>query len=197
MSDSVHGVVLAGGESGRMGQPKPLLTVGPDTFLQRAVRTLQAAGCHRVHVVVNAEAEWAGAAVAGLDVELVRNPATHAQQVDSLRQVLRGLPDDACAVLVLPVDLPLVSPDTARSLIEAHRADPAPLLLPFHNGVAGHPVLLDRGLFAEILETELDEGVRSLIMSHAREMREVQVVDPGILIDIDTPDDYWRFIQQK
>jgi molybdenum cofactor cytidylyltransferase len=193
----IHGVVLAAGESARMGRPKALLTVGPETFLQRAVRTLQEAGCSRVYVVAGPDAAWADAAVDGLDVELVVNPVPDSEQIDSLRLVLQRLPGDVTAVVVLPVDLPLVAADTVRLLIESHHVEPASLLLPFHGDVAGHPVVLGRALFAEILETVLDEGIRSLIMSHAREVREVKVFDPGILIDIDTPDEYRRYIQQK
>jgi molybdenum cofactor cytidylyltransferase len=197
MSDSVHGVVLAAGESARMGQPKALLTIGSESFLQRAVRTLYAAGCDRVHVVTGPDAGWADAATAGLDVDLVANPVPGSEQIDSLRLVLQRLPGEVRAVVVLPVDLPLVTPETVRLLIDTYRGEPAPLLLPFHGAVAGHPVLLDRALFAEILETVLEEGLRSLILGRTQALREVRVIDPGILIDIDTPDDYRRHIQQK
>jgi molybdenum cofactor cytidylyltransferase len=130
-------------------------------------------------------------------LKLVPNDQVESEQVDSVRLALRSVPDDTAAVLVLPVDLPLVTEETAAALVNAWRIEPAPLYLPFHNTVAGHPVLLGRELFAEILDTQLEEGIRSLIMAHARDMREVKVTDPGILIDIDTPDDYWRYIEQK
>ena len=193
----VHGVILAAGRSTRMSEPKPLLEVGGETFLRRSARTLRQAGCERVHVVVNADAEWAEDAVRGLDAEVLHNPDPDSEQVDSLRIVLRTLPDDVGGVLVLPVDLPLVAAETARAVVAAFRAAPGPLFLPFHNGVAGHPVLLGRELFTEVLDSPLDEGIRSLIMEHSADLREVAVTDPGILIDIDTPDDYWRYIQQK
>jgi molybdenum cofactor cytidylyltransferase len=197
MSAIVDGVILAAGLSSRMAQPKPLLEVGSETFLQRCANILRAAGCHRVHAVVNAGAEWAPELAARAGVELVHNEHAESEQVDSLRLVLQRLGEDVAAVLVLPVDLPLVSETTARAVVDAFRAVPAPLVLPFHNGVAGHPVLLARELFADILHTPLEEGIRSLIMTHARLMREVRVNDPGILVDIDTPDDYWRYVQQK
>jgi molybdenum cofactor cytidylyltransferase len=193
----VHGVILAAGRSTRMSEPKPLLEVGGESFLRRSARTLRQAGCDRVHVVVNTDADWAEDAVRGVDAELVRNPDPDSEQVESLRIVVRGLPAHVAGVVVLPVDLPLVAPETVRALVAAFRATPGPLFLPFHNGVAGHPVLLGRALFAEVLDSPLDEGIRSLIMEHSADLREVAVTDPGILIDIDTPDDYWRFIQQK
>jgi molybdenum cofactor cytidylyltransferase len=197
MDTIIDGVILAAGLSSRMERPKPLLQVGSLTFLARAALTLRRAGCRHIYAVVNAGAEWAEDAARELDVELVANEQVESEQIDSLRLALRQVPDDAAAVLVLPVDLPLVAEETAAGLIAAFRAEPAPLYLPFHNTVAGHPVLIGRDLFDEILTAELEEGMRSLIMSHARDLREVRVADPGILIDIDTPDDYWRYIEQK
>jgi molybdenum cofactor cytidylyltransferase len=197
MQPTIIGIILAAGASDRMGRPKALLEVGGETFMQRIAGMLHAAGCHRVLVVVNADADWASQAAASLDVEVVANPVAQSEQVDSLRLALLRAGDDVAAALVLPVDLPLMSPDTVRAVVDAYRARPAPLVLPFHNGVAGHPVLLDRALFAEILDGRLEEGIRSLIMDRAKDILEVKVYDPGILVDIDTPDDYWRYIQRK
>jgi molybdenum cofactor cytidylyltransferase len=192
----VDGVILAAGLSARMSQPKPLLQVGTETFLERAAGTLRDAGCTHTYVVANADATWlAHAESLGLDV--VINAQPDSEQVDSLRLVIAQLAPVVQAVLVLPIDLPLVSGDTARALVEAFQSARAPLVLPFHNGVAGHPVLIARALFDDVLDPTLEEGVRSLIMKHSGAMHEVRVTDPGILIDIDTPDDYWRYIEQK
>jgi molybdenum cofactor cytidylyltransferase len=193
---SVDGVILAAGLSSRMERPKPLLMVGPVTFAERAVTTLRNAGCRRIYVVVNAGADWTGT-IEGDDIEIVVNEYPESEPVDSLRVALERVPADTAAVLVLPVDLPLIAEETAAALVASFRTGPAPLILPFHNGVAGHPILVDRELFSEILSRPLNEGLRTLIMENSRTLREVKVVDPGILIDIDTPDDYWRFIETK
>lgn len=197
MEALIDGIILAAGESSRMERPKPVLKVGAQTFVERAYSTLRAAGCRHVYVVVNAGADWADDALAGLEVERVDNDRPGSEQIDSLRLALRRVGADVAAVVVLPVDLPLVAEDTVAALIAGYRAAPGPLFVPFHNTVAGHPVLLGRELFGEVLDGSLDEGVRTLIMDHARDLKEVRVVDPGILIDIDTPDDYWRYIEQK
>lgn len=192
----VDGVILAAGLSTRMARPKPTLEVGSETFLERAARTLGNAGCRRTYVVANPESGWLDEA-ASLGLGVVINDRPGSEQIDSLRAALEQIPDDTGAVLVLPVDLPLVGERTAADVVAAYSADPAPLVLPFHSGVAGHPVLLARELFEEVLTGSFEEGVRSLILAHAHDLREVKVTDPGILIDIDTPDDYWRFIEQK
>jgi len=193
----IDGVILAAGLSSRMSRPKPLLEVGTLTFLERAATTLRYAGCRRTYVVVNADAEWADAEGARLGLDVVRNLQPESEQIDSLRLAVEQLDDDCGAILVLPVDLPLIAEETALAVADSFRVQPGPLIVPFHNTVAGHPVLLGRALFSEIIATPLEEGVRSLIMAHARELREVKVPDPGILIDIDTPDDYWRYVEQK
>lgn len=192
----VDGVILAAGRSTRMAEPKPLLTVGPVTFLERAAITLRKAGCRRTYVVANEDAAWLErAAQLGLDV--VVNPEPESEQIDSLRLVLRQLPDDTAGLVVLPVDLPLISESTATAVVRSFVARPAPLVLPFHNTVAGHPVLLGRELFDVVLTGSFEEGLRSLIMDHAHDLQEVRVEDEGILIDIDSPDDYTRSIEQS
>jgi CTP:molybdopterin cytidylyltransferase MocA len=193
----VDGVVLAAGLSSRMARPKPQLAVGTMTFLERAATTLRAAGCRRTYAVVNATDPVTADAARDHGLDVVINEYPESEPIDSLRLVLERLPDDTGAVLVLPVDLPLIAEDTATAIVRSFRDNPGPLILPFHNGVAGHPILIGRDLFTEILTRPFDEGLRSLIMESAQTLREVKVVDPGILIDIDTPDDYWRFIETK
>lgn len=190
----VDGVILAAGRSTRMAEPKPLLTIGPLTFLERAAITLRKAGCRRTYVVANADAMWLDRA-AQLDLDVVINPEPESEQIDSLRLVLRQLPDDTAGVLILPVDLPLITESTATAVVASFVARSAPLVLPFHNTVAGHPVLLGRELFDAVLTGTYEEGLRSLIMDHAHDLQEVRVDDEGILIDIDSPDDYSRSIE--
>lgn len=193
----VDGVVLAAGLSSRMARPKPQLAIGAMTFLERAATTLRAAGCRRTYAVVNATDDATTDAAHSYGLDVVVNEYPESEPIDSLRLVLERLPADTGAVIVLPVDLPLIAEETAAAIVRSFRENPGPLILPFHNGVAGHPILIGRDLFSEIITRPFDEGLRSLIMESAQTLREVKVVDPGILIDIDTPDDYWRFIETK
>jgi molybdenum cofactor cytidylyltransferase len=190
---TIDGIILAAGQSGRMGRPKAALTVPDGTsFLDRAVRTLHVAGCRRVLVVVNAAVEPPQSA----ELEVIVNALPQSEQIDSVRLALERLNDSTAAVMVLPVDLPLISPETAAAVAASFREHGAPVVVPCHEGVAGHPILLARALFGEILQRDWQEGMRSLLLAHELETLTVAVADPGILIDIDTPDDYVRHVVQ-
>jgi CTP:molybdopterin cytidylyltransferase MocA len=193
----VDAIVLAAGYSTRMERPKPLLEIGSETFIERAIRVLKEGGCRTVVAVLNGEDELTRRLAEDAGAVVVLNENSASEQLDSVRCGLGALPDDWAAVAVLPVDVPLVSAETVTQLIDAFRERPAPVVLPFHNGVAGHPVLFARETSPELLEREWGEGMRSLIMSHARDLREVRVEDPGVLIDVDTPEEYWRYVKDR
>ena len=192
----VDAVILAAGLSTRMERPKPLLEIGPETFIGRAVRVLREGGCRHIVAVLNGIDEETERAAREAGATVVVNAEAGSEQLDSVRCGIRALPEDWAGVAVLPVDVPLVSTHTIALLVAAAREEPAPVLLPFHNGVAGHPVVLGRAVAAELAQ-DWEEGLRSLIMSHARDLREVRVTDPGILIDVDTPEDYWRYVKDR
>ncbi|MEX0894028.1 MAG: NTP transferase domain-containing protein [Gemmatimonadota bacterium] len=190
-SDAVAGIVPAAGRSERMGTPKPLLEVDGQTFVARAVQLLRQGGCSPVVVVVAAADEATREAAETAGARVVENAAAHSEQVDSVRLALAALPD-APAALILPVDVPYVSATTVAAVVAAWQRGGAAIVLPEHDGVGGHPVLLDRTLFAALMETPQPEGVRSLLTVHAADVETVAVDDAGALLDLDTPADLHR-----
>jgi molybdenum cofactor cytidylyltransferase len=188
----VDGVVLAAGRSARMGRPKPLLRVNGETFMERAVRRLAGGGCRSVNVVVGASDESVERMARALGASAIRNPDRGSEQIESIRLAVSALPPDSGALMLLPVDVPLVSSTTVRALIGAFHARRPPIVVPVHGGEPGHPVLLSRVAFNRLLNEELPEGLRSLIESYGERVERVVVEDEGILIDIDTPQEYAR-----
>lgn len=193
----VDGIVLAAGRSSRMGQPKPLLRVGQESFLERAVRVLRDGGCRRVFVVAHEDdagvielAESAGA-------DVVRNPDAGSEQIDSLRRGLDALPEDSDGAVVLPVDHPLLATSTVEAMILAFRHRNAPIVRATHRGEPGHPTLFARELYPELSRTRLPDGARTVIDAHADEMEDVPVDDPGVPIDINTPEEYRREVEER
>lgn len=179
-----------------MGAPKALLEMEGRTFVDRAVGAMRDGGCDEVVVVtgpadreetprVRAAAEAAGARV-------VSNPSAESEQIDSLHRALAALDPDAEAMLVTPVDYPALTPAVVSALIAGFRRAPAPVARPTHAGGHGHPVLFAREVFPELLRGDLPEGARSVVHAHAARMLEVEVDEPGVLVDVDTPADYRR-----
>jgi len=190
---AVHGVVLAAGRSTRMGRSKALVALDGETLLERAVRVLLEGGCAGVVAIVRAEDEAAARLASAAGARVVVNGNPHAEQVDSLRLALRDLPDDAAAAAVLPVDVPFVRPATVARLIAAFRAGTALVVRPMYRGEPGHPTLFARALFADFAARELPHGARTVIEAHAADTLDIEVEDPGVAQDVDTPEDLARY----
>jgi molybdenum cofactor cytidylyltransferase len=187
---SYAGLILAAGESSRMGSPKALLEFRGDTFLDRLIRCFSAY-CAPVIVVLGHEPEVirAGVRAAGSAV-FVLNPDYSRGQFSSLQCGLRAVPEEAAGVLFTPVDHPNIEPATVRQLIAAG----APIAIPQYLGRHGHPVLFTRALIPEFLALGPDAQARQVLHGHAGEIRYLDVADPGILDDIDDPDAYHRLL---
>ncbi len=187
----IGGVVLAAGASARMGRPKALLPYGRSTFLECILGTLDAAGIGAVRVVVGADAAAILAATPALPPEaLVRNPRPEEGMLSSVRVGVAALPEGVEAFLLWPVDHPLARASTASVLIQAWRERKAPIVLPRHRGTRGHPVLFSVETIPELLSAPDDRGARHVVEAHAGDRVEVEVGDPGIAADIDTPEAY-------
>lgn len=201
---TVPAVVLAGGRSSRMGQPKALLPAGAETFVGRIARTLRAGGAAGL-VVVAPTADLAariGAALAGLapPPRVVVNPDPDRGQLSSLLvgldELERGAGDRrrVDAALVTLVDVPLATAATVRALLDRYRRTRAPVVRPARADRPGHghPVLFGRALFAELRRADPAAGAKPVVRAHEAEAEDVVVDDPGAFTDIDTPDDYRR-----
>jgi CTP:molybdopterin cytidylyltransferase MocA len=191
---SVAGIVLAAGRSSRMGEPKALLEVAGVTFLERAIDILRKGGCGTVTAVLASgeTGRRAGDIARRKGARVVENPRADTEQVDSLRIGLEGLPEDADAAVVLPVDHPLAEARTVRELIRGFRASGQQIVRPVYHDRPGHPVLFGRALWKELTAPDLDEGARDVIRAHAEGILDVAIGDRGVSVDIDTPEDYRR-----
>lgn len=195
-SVTFEGIVLAAGQSTRLGRPKALLAVGRETFLSQAVRVLGEGGAARIIVVVGDAPEVRSAAESA-DVTVVVNPDPTSEQLVSLLIGLDAVSEDVDAVAVLPVDCPLVATESVRALAEAAARTAKPIVLPMYNGVGGHPVMLRRPFFDVVRRSAAADGLRGLIVDHGHDVEIINVSDPGILVDIDTAREYDRYVDGK
>ena len=180
------GLILAAGESRRMGFPKALLRYREETFLDR-LAGLFVARCSPVIVVLGAEAERIRASVHSAATFVV-NPAWARGQTTSMQCGLRAVPREADGVLFTLVDHPAV----ARATIDALLAgSPAALVrVPRYQGRRGHPIWFSRELIQEFLALPETGAARDVVRGHAAETEFLDVDDPGILADIDDPEAY-------
>jgi molybdenum cofactor cytidylyltransferase len=196
MRPVIAAVVLAGGDSTRMGSPKALLPA-PDgqLFVVRIVRAFADAGISTMVVVTGsaheAIVEVLGAAFPERPGIAVRNPEPSRGQLSSLWTGMDVVVhEDTEALLVTLVDVPMLSAATVSAVIEAWRRSRAPIVRPAVGARHGHPVLFDRSLFAELREAPLDGGAKTVVRRHEARILHVVPPDEGCLHDVDTPDDY-------
>jgi CTP:molybdopterin cytidylyltransferase MocA len=173
-----------------MGTPKALLDAGGETFLSRILSSLRGGGAGPLIVVVRYLEDALADEARSLGADVVVNPDPSPGPVSSLQAGIRALSEEAAGVLFAPVDHPLFSPDTVRALIEGFLETQAPLVVPAYEGWRGHPVLFGRALFPELLENDLPEGARTVVRRYLEERLQLPVEDPGILVDINTPEEY-------
>ncbi|HEX5482244.1 MAG TPA: nucleotidyltransferase family protein [Terriglobia bacterium] len=191
----IAGLVLAAGESSRMGTDKALLPFRGSTFIEVIVQNLRSAGIKRIVVVLGHHAEEIerGANLAGAHV--VVNLSYREGQTSSLQAGIRALQTpEPQAILLCLVDHPAVSAEVIKQLCKGYFDSRAPVTIPVFQGRRGHPVVIGRGLFQQLLNLKPVEGANTVIREQFSAARWVETADSMILLDIDEPDDYERLI---
>lgn len=188
----ITALVLAAGESRRMGLPKPLLRFGsqPTTFLERIVEGLQSSDVDRMTVVLGCQASRIRATVSLAATDVIVNPAYRQGQLSSLLAGLRTMPADTEAIVLCLVDQPLITTEIVNQVITAYRKTRRPIIIPTFQGRRGHPALFARPVFEELLAAPAQEGARHVVHANTERVLELAVSDSAVVTSIDTPDDY-------
>jgi molybdenum cofactor cytidylyltransferase len=190
-------ILLAAGESTRMGRPKALLAWCGTTLLAYQVRELRAAGVDDIVVVLGHEARVRTAEILRAsmtpEVRIVVNEAYREGRASSLRAGARVL-SDVNPIVVLGVDQPRPASIT-RALLDAHEG--ASITVPTSEGQRGHPVVLANALLDELRNaSEEAQGLRGVIAAHEADVREVALETPQVRLDINTPEEYEAALAQ-
>lgn len=194
----VGAVILAAGKSSRMGEAKQLLRLGEKTVLGQTVENVRAARLDEIVIVLGAAAEaireQLPAELLG-EARVLVNPEYETGMASSLQAGLAALGSDVEAALIVLGDQPFVRPSTLDRIVEEYRRTWAEIVIPMHEGARGNPVLLDRSVFAKAMTLEGDVGCRAIFAKHREGVVYVDVEDPGVLLDIDSREDYERLRQ--
>ena len=198
----IPAIVLAAGASTRMGRPKALMPwpanrdgrPGERTFVRTILDALRNGGVTEAVVVIRqgdtAVADEIAAAGFG---HAVTNPRADLGQLTSLLAGLDAVDVPGVdAVLVTLVDVPLITAATVRLLCARAPASPAAVVRAVHHGRHGHPVVFKRALFGALRHADPAVGAKAVM--RAATIEDVEVDDPGVVEDVDTPDDYRRLV---
>lgn len=189
----IGAVVLAAGRSQRMGQPKMLLPWGDTTVVGQVVRALVQAGLGQIVVVTGGWRQQVEAALQNSPARMVYNPRYMEDQMALSIQVgLASLPAQTDAALIVLGDQPQMQSEVVRQVMRAYQESRAPLVFPSYHLRRGHPWIIARSLWGELLEKASVLTLREILNTYADQIRYVVVQDDTILRDLDTPADYQR-----
>ena len=190
-------ILLAAGESSRMGQLKALLPWRGQTLLEHQVSTLLQGGADRVVVVLGHRADDLRPMLEGLEgVDWVHNPDYLQGKTTSIKAGLFTVdPQVAGEILLLNVDQPRSSADIAR-ILDTHRATGHAVTIPTCGGKGGHPIVLSAELLEELLSIdEESQGVKAVVQRRPESVNRVPLENPEILLDLNTPEQYRQAVE--
>lgn len=196
----ITAVLLAAGESRRMGEFKQLLRFGDKTFVEHCVDNLLASNVDEVIVVTGHRESEVRRAIANRPVEIVHNADYQSGMASSIKSGVKQVSDSADACVISLVDQPQIDTATIDLLIQVYigandRGRPL-IVIPTYDERNGHPILLDLALREEILEMDSGSGLRQVVLAHSDRIMRVPVSTAKILQDCDVPEDYERLLKQ-
>lgn len=189
---SVAAVVLAAGRSTRMGAFKPLMPFGEGSVIGHVLGSLAQAGIAPVMAAVGHDAARLAPVVETMGAVAVFNPDFAGGMMTSVRTGIAALPDDVVAAVILPVDIPLIRPQTLRRLAASAGNDQ--IVRPTFRGRIVHPPVIGRDFFADILAAPPGGTLRDFLASRAGATTTLPVIDSGTQRDMDCTADYWRLV---
>ncbi|MDR0311874.1 MAG: nucleotidyltransferase family protein [Acidobacteriota bacterium] len=196
-AESIIPVILAAGNSKRMGYPKALLPLGEEVFLTRILRVLREAGLARPRLILGRDAALVEARIGDYPVDIHVNPDPDRGQLSSIQLGVSGFPEKFEAAMLWPVDQPAVSVELTRRLTELFVAKDCRIAVPFRNGKRGHPAIFHRTLFHEFMDAPMGKGAKGIISRYESETCFLPSDESAAFIDIDTPSDYQTLTGQR
>lgn len=193
----ISAIVVAAGLSTRMGTPKQLLPFGQHTVIEQIASVLLRCPLDDVVVVTGHAREAVEARLAAWNVRSIFNPDYQTHEVlSSVQAGLAALDPSARGALVVLGDQPQLEADVVCRLLEAYESVSGGLVIPSYRMRRGHPIVIDRAYWNEILSLDAGKTLRHVINAHASEIHYVVVETDSVLRDMDTPEEYQSELQR-
>jgi len=180
-------IILAAGASRRMGSPKALLPWAEGTFVQHLCSVLDGLNFRHRAVITRSEL----ASRLGVDWPLWINSDPERGMLSSLQTAISRLESDCPWLLVALVDQPAIHPHTFQ--VMAQQAQSSGWSSPIHQGRSGHPVVIGRECFAQLAAAAPGQSPRQVLSAFPRRL--VEVDDPCVALDFDTPEEWQAYLQ--
>lgn len=189
--ENIAGIILAGGQSRRMGTSKAKLLWQGKPFVRKIAETALAAGLNPVVIVLGSDSEGIAPILHDLPVQLVTNPNWEQGQSTSIHAGIGALSPDIGGAIFFLVDQPQIPQTLIAALMERHYQNKSPIIAPLIDGKRGNPVLFDRDTFGDLLKITGDIGGRAIFPKYSLDW--LEWLDSELLLDIDTLSDYHNF----
>jgi molybdenum cofactor cytidylyltransferase len=190
LSDHPGLVILAAGNSSRMGIPKLRMRIGDELFLGKILASAHAAGLtETVCVIRENDRTWIGEHFPG--VTAIVNPSPDRGMISSVQIGLHHFSGKQ-GVLILPVDHPMVEPATYQLILQRFTADKTSIIIPSYNMMAGHPVLIPRAVCHQICRADTTARLSDLLKNSGENIIYLSCRDAGVLRNINSPEDLFH-----
>lgn len=191
----IAAIVLAAGESTRMGTQKLLLPYAGSTVIEHILGQLVRSLVDEVIIVTGYEPDRIEDLLAGRGFAFAQNDGYREGMLSSIRRGLAVLPESAEATFIVLGDQPALQAATVDSILRKQRENSDRVILPTHEGRRGHPILIPLRFQEEIMQRFDETGLRGLLRAHPGAILELPVDTASILEDIDYPEDYQRALK--
>jgi len=187
----ISAMLLAAGESKRMGGPKLLLKWNKGTIIEKSVDTLLASKINELIVVLGYQAQAILKRLGSRRLKAIINHQYRMGMSSSIQRGLGQVSPKSKAILIALADQPFVETDLIDLLIDIYSQNPHGIVLPIFKRRRGHPVILNRGRYQEEMENLTgDIGCKPILDRHPEDILEVEVKTEGIIADIDSWEQY-------
>ena len=188
--NDIWAILLAAGESSRMKVPKMILPFGKSTIIESVIANVAASDADKLVVVLGSWMEETLQVIEKHNVNSCFNENYRQGMLSSVQCGLRFIPGEFRGVLICPGDQPMVDKGIINMVISAFKSSGKGIVIPTHEKKRGHPVMIDRKYYDEILNLKPADTLKRIMDNHPDDIEEVETGFSSVLKDIDTPDDY-------